>query len=189
MFLFRIINGSEIEEPFDIPAFHFSGSGDFSGTRFKKNVNFDSAKCSYDLRLNRTEFGGEATFRSLEMSGRLFGRDVQFRHGVVFTGAAFRKSVLFLSENLRTVFGGEARFNDTHFESTAEFDGVYFEGQADFTRVNIEKSCMFRALRAKNRLHPLPMRFGSSVTFRDATIGGATDFSGAQFDGQSTSNA
>ena len=96
-------------------------------------------------------------------------------------------------------FGAMASLLDMRIGGTVDFRGAQFEGPAFFERLSAGGGIFFRAIdygnpdSLENRLkYPIricPVKFGASVSFVGAVIGGAAEFDGAQFRGDEKTSA
>ena len=153
------------------------------GVATRGSAFFNTVK--YRDSLLRTSFLGIATFDDLEVQGLLSMLGVRFTTTSSFRRLQVKGNAFFgpapLDTELECSEFRETIFTDAHISGVADFSGASFGGLLSCDRMVIGGAVFFGlGIRGD---HIEGCHFAQGLRFRDATVGGRTDFSGAAFKG------
>jgi uncharacterized protein YjbI with pentapeptide repeats len=170
------------------------GTADFNGAEFQDKAIFNRTKVrgsaffnavKYRDTLMRCSFLGIANFDDVEVQGLLSMLGVRFTTTASFRRLQVKGNASFgpapLDTELECSEFRETIFTDAHISGLADFSGAAFNGSLSCDRVAIGGAAFFGlGIRGD---HLERCRFADGLLFRQATVGGRTDFSGATFRG------
>ena len=164
---------------------NFSTQGD-TKTTFGGKATFNGVQFTLGANFNEVTFGGKATF-----NGTQFTQEANFNE-VTFNEVTFNESAdLSIRDDPKTVFEGEAVFNDATFNKKATFHGVRFKKVASFNSVVFYKDACFKYVTFENNSNFTikdtgyrKTEFKESANFQSALFNGETSFKGAIFNGR-----
>lgn len=158
----------------------FGDGADFFATVFGDAVRFDNAKFGKSANFLGAEFGDGARFNNANFDDHARFAGVNFGIGANFESASF---------------GHEVRFDGTQFADYANFNAAVFGDEARFVACNWSLLCDIYGKRDSTRIPRMKLLASEKelnpntfnrITFFGAQFLGTVDFSGRQFNGQTS---
>jgi uncharacterized protein YjbI with pentapeptide repeats len=156
----------------------FSGNAEFGGAQFGGDAHFGGAQFSGNAEFGGAQFGGEGEFGGAQFGGNAKFRLAKFNRAD-FPGAKFCYEADFShvkfkrAEFNRAEFGGYAGFGSTKFSGYAGFHGTQFGADAYFHGAQFRDSAKFGRAQFSRGVY-------RSVNFNEARFANDADFAGAQ---------